>query len=188
MRIKGSLAKGLLIALALTLIPVSAISAQKITPGSTCKVLNQKVVYQNKTHTCIKSGKKLVWNKGVAVKKSTPTLEKPFSQPLAPTSFEDLPSRIDGIIYGAWLQASQQIQKSSSPLGTVNVLVGPNTNPTDAKSIDSLNLLSKLYSNSSQVKNLYVIKYSKDDIAWAQQQYRKLLSSILRMYWRYGRN
>jgi hypothetical protein len=73
MRIKGSLAKGLLITLALTLIPVSAISAQKITPGSTCKVLNQKVVYQNKSYTCIKSGKKLIWNKGVAVKKPTPT-------------------------------------------------------------------------------------------------------------------
>jgi hypothetical protein len=65
-RIKASVSKGLLFALALTLIPVSAISAQKITPGSTCKVLNQKVVYQKKTYTCIKSGKKLVWNNGVA--------------------------------------------------------------------------------------------------------------------------
>jgi hypothetical protein len=73
MRIKGSLLKGLLFALALVLIPVTAVSAQKITPGSTCKVLNQKVVYQNKTYTCIKSGKKFVWNKGVAVKKPTPT-------------------------------------------------------------------------------------------------------------------
>jgi len=72
-RFKGSLAKGLLIALAVALIPVTAVSAQKITPGSTCKVLNQKVVYQNKTYTCTKSGKKLVWNKGVPVKKSTPT-------------------------------------------------------------------------------------------------------------------
>jgi hypothetical protein len=62
-----------LFALALVLIPVTAVSAQKITPGSTCKVLNQKVVYQNKTYTCIKSGKKFVWNKGVAVKKPTPT-------------------------------------------------------------------------------------------------------------------
>jgi len=73
MRFRGSVAKGLLIALAVVLIPVTAVSAQKITPGSTCKVLNQKVVYQNKTYTCIKSGKKLVWNKGVAVKKPTPT-------------------------------------------------------------------------------------------------------------------
>ena len=73
MRIRGSLSKVLLIVLALTLIPVNAVSAQKINPGSTCKVLNQKVVYQNKTYTCIKSGKKLVWNKGVVVKKPTAT-------------------------------------------------------------------------------------------------------------------
>ena len=73
MRIRGSLTKGLLIALALTLIPVSAISAQKITPGFTCKVYKQKVTYQNKVFTCVKSGKKLVWSKGIAVKKPTPT-------------------------------------------------------------------------------------------------------------------
>ena len=72
MRIKGSLAKGLLIALALTLIPDVAVSAQKITPGSTCKVYKQKVTNKNKVYTCIKSGKKLVWNKGVALKKSEP--------------------------------------------------------------------------------------------------------------------
>jgi M6 family metalloprotease-like protein len=72
MRIKGSLTKGLLIALAITLIPEAADSAQKITPGSTCKVLKQKVVYLKKTYTCTQSGKKLVWNKGVVIK-STPT-------------------------------------------------------------------------------------------------------------------
>jgi hypothetical protein len=73
MRIRGSLAKGVIIALAVVLIPVSAVSAQKITPGSICKVLNQKVDYLNKTYTCTKSGKKLVWNKGVSIKNPTPT-------------------------------------------------------------------------------------------------------------------
>ncbi len=82
MRFKGSFAKGFLVALILTLIPFTAFSAQKITSGSTCKVLKQKAVYQNKTYTCIKSGKKLVWNKGVAVKKPTLT---PAPTP-APTS------------------------------------------------------------------------------------------------------
>ena len=90
MRIKGSLAKGLLIALAIALIPVTAVSAQKITPGSTCKVLNQKVVYQSKTYTCIKSGKKLLWNKGIAIKKPTPTptptpTPSPTPTPTTPT-------------------------------------------------------------------------------------------------------
>jgi len=79
MRIKGSLTKGLLVALTLTLIPITAFSAQKITPGSTCKVLNQKVVYQNKTYTCIKSGNKLVWNKGVKV--VTKTNASPTTRP-----------------------------------------------------------------------------------------------------------
>ena len=73
MRLKSNLVKVLLLALALTLIPVTAVSAPKVTPGSTCKVLNQRVVYLNKTYTCVKSGKKLVWNKGVVVKQSTPT-------------------------------------------------------------------------------------------------------------------
>jgi len=62
----------LLFVIVLSLIPVSALSAQKITPGSACKVLNQKVFYLNKSYTCTKSGKKLIWNKGVAVKKPTP--------------------------------------------------------------------------------------------------------------------
>jgi hypothetical protein len=73
MRVHRSLKKGLLIALILMLLPASAVSAQKVTPGSSCKVLNQKVVYQTKSYTCIKSGKKLVWNKGVAIKIPTPT-------------------------------------------------------------------------------------------------------------------
>jgi len=82
----------LLFIVVLSLIPVSAISAQKITPGSTCKVLNQKVVYQNKSYTCTKSGKKLIWNKGVAVK-ATPTpiaTPTPKVEPFVPwsTDFE----------------------------------------------------------------------------------------------------
>ena len=90
MRIRGSLSKGLLIALALSMIPEAAVSAQKITPGSACKTLNQKVVYLNKTYTCIKSGKKLIWNKGVAVKKPTPT---PTAAPTpAPVTLSALPT------------------------------------------------------------------------------------------------
>lgn len=73
MRIRGSLGKGFVGALVFTLIPIVAFSAPKITPGSSCKVLNQKISYQSKTYTCIKSGKKLVWNKGVVVTKPTPT-------------------------------------------------------------------------------------------------------------------
>ena len=73
MRIKVLIVKGLLAALPLTLIPAVAISAQKITTGSKCKVQKQKIIYLDKSYTCIKTGKKLVWNKGVVVVKPTPT-------------------------------------------------------------------------------------------------------------------
>ena len=67
MRAKSTIFRGILVALAITLVPISAISAQKITPGSTCKVLKQKTVYLSKTYTCVKSGNKLVWDKGIKV-------------------------------------------------------------------------------------------------------------------------
>jgi hypothetical protein len=156
------------IALLLTVISLNVAPVQAaVKAGATCKKVGLTSIASGKTFTCIKSGKKLVWNKGVIVKKTvTPAM--------APTSFEDLPSRIDGIIYGAWLKASEQIQKSPSGLGKVNYLVGPKTTPTDSNSTDSLNLLSRLFSSAPQVKNLHVIKYSKDDIAWAQEKYENL--------------
>ena len=93
MRIEGTLAKGLLISLSIILIPVAAVSAPKATPGSSCKVLNQKAVYVNKTYTCIKSGKKLVWNKGVAFK-PTPT---PTPTPSSTAVVDDVQKVIDEI-------------------------------------------------------------------------------------------
>ena len=83
MRIRVSLAKGLLIALVFSLIPISAISAQKITPGSSCKVYKEKVGYKNKIYTCIKSGKRLLWNKGVLIPVSKPPASASAS--VAPT-------------------------------------------------------------------------------------------------------
>ena len=69
MRTKGNLVTGAFLALSLALIPNNAFAAQKLTPGGPCKVLNQKVVSQSKTHTCVESGNKLIWSKGVVVAK-----------------------------------------------------------------------------------------------------------------------
>jgi hypothetical protein len=88
MRIKGSLSKGLLISLAIALIPVAAVSAPKVTPGSTCKILSQKIVYLNKTYTCVKSGKKLVWNKGVVLKVAAKSTPSQSSMPIPTTRRE----------------------------------------------------------------------------------------------------
>ena len=85
---KAALKKALKITLISSLflapLPTNSSAATKITPGASCKVLNQKVTFQKKIFTCIKSGKKLIWNKGVQLKMQSPT-PKPTSPTPSPT-------------------------------------------------------------------------------------------------------
>jgi M6 family metalloprotease-like protein len=49
--------------------------------GATCKTKGQVKTVSNLKYTCIKSGKKLLWNKGVAVKKPTSIKNISYSSP-----------------------------------------------------------------------------------------------------------
>jgi Rieske Fe-S protein len=50
-------------------------------PTLKCTRLGQTIIWRNKKYTCVKSGKKLVWNKGVAIPAPSPS-----STPSAPTT------------------------------------------------------------------------------------------------------
>lgn len=145
--------------------------------GTPCKISGQSVLDSGKKYTCIKNGKKLLWSKGVAVVQKKPATVTPSPTPstsvvpIAPTSFDNLQSRLDGVIYGAWSRASEKIKSSVTALGTTKILIGPNTKEDDPNSLVSLNLASRLFGDSAQVKNLVIIKYSSSDIDWAQGQY-----------------
>lgn len=65
-----------LVGISLTTVP--AVHAKAPVSGASCSKLNSTQIFQGKRFTCIKSGKKLVWNKGVIIK-ATP-------QPSATTS------------------------------------------------------------------------------------------------------
>ena len=187
MRFKGRFIKGLLVALILTLVPITAFSAQKITPGSTCKVYKQKVTNQNKVYTCIKSGKKLVWNKGVVQKKpASTTSAQPipkFVPPTLPTSFQNLEANLSGIIYGSWFKASEQLKSGSSNLGDIKVFSGPKSLPGNINPLTPLKLTSQLYSNFEQPKTVYAIVMSYGENEWAQDlfsQYQDLTYGNIR--------
>ena len=61
----------LLVTAALFLVPLSAVAAVKV--GAACSKLGATSTYAGKKYTCIKSGKKLVWDKGVATVAPKPT-------------------------------------------------------------------------------------------------------------------
>lgn len=67
-----------------------ATSAEKITAGTICKSLNKKATYQNKTFTCKKVGKRLVWSKGVPVKSAKPNTKNSSASNPSP-NFKDVP-------------------------------------------------------------------------------------------------
>lgn len=86
------------ILLSLTLVfslvaPMSATAAIKA--GTTCKKVGQTSIYAGKQYACVKSGKKLVWNKGVSVAKTTPGATPTPTPTPNPTLPADLSTRSD---------------------------------------------------------------------------------------------
>ena len=77
MRIKVTLYKCLILALAVAIVPVVAVSAQKITAGDTCPKAGKTIIQSGIKYFCVKKSGKLVWNKGVKVASSSGTTSKP---------------------------------------------------------------------------------------------------------------
>jgi hypothetical protein len=69
-----------LLAIALCLAPLSQASAVTAKAGASCSKLKTTSIVKGKKFTCIKSGKKLVWDKGVLVK-AIVAKPKPSSTP-----------------------------------------------------------------------------------------------------------
>jgi hypothetical protein len=64
---------GLVAVLSLSLV-TSQVSVAAVTPGSKCSKAGATSTTNGKKYTCVKSGKKLVWNKGVVVAKPKPVV------------------------------------------------------------------------------------------------------------------
>jgi hypothetical protein len=97
MRTKKHLATGILLALVVSLLPVTAFSAQKVVAGSSCKIYKEKITYKKINFVCLKTGKKLIWSKAVKTSTSQPT---PKSAPVQ--SVSDLYLEKAKISYKAW--------------------------------------------------------------------------------------
>lgn len=166
--------------------------------GTKCTKLNSTRTVSNVKYTCVKSGKKLIWNKGTlvvtkpnSVPSPTPTksaepvpTESPkptptptptpttaaFVAPTAPTNWSDLVKNAEGIAYWAWKKSSDQIANSKSKLGTIDILIGPNAVPDNPTPLVALNLISRLVGNFEEPKKVQLVYAGEKDIDWGQAQ------------------
>ena len=131
-----------------------------IKAGAKCSSAKAKIIDQGLTYTCVKSGKKLTWSKGV--------------EPKAPTSFADLEENAKSVAYWAWKKSSQVVATSTAKMPNVIIHVGPNTELPNYQAKTAVELVNRLYPTAITPKEVHFFYYRFKDLAWAQSMLNQL--------------
>jgi hypothetical protein len=122
--------------IAVLMIPTATWAAVKPMPGNSCNKIGSVQISGGFKFTCIKSGKKTVWNNGVRItgKPSTASNSKnptqtptPFSSPSISASLRKLQN--------IWQEINQIKNEKTVPSLALDIRYSPNVNQTYAKSV-----------------------------------------------------
>jgi len=155
----------LMLSLPLTISVVPSIAAVKA--GTACKTAGITSVVSGKTFTCIKSGKKLVWNKGVPPVKST--------QPPAPIGFNDLEANYSGVSYWAWKKSNEKILASVNTSVPIELILGTNTKLNYKTPEIAISQVNKLYAGNVLPRKIVYLAFSFQDRDWAMSQMQQIV-------------
>ena len=169
------------IAIVLTISFSTPTSYAAIKSGANCPKVGINKIYAGKSYTCVKKGKKLIWDKGNKVLTTKPeprastspgaiaapiTTETASKYPTAPTSFDDLWEKRDGIVYGVWSKVTDEYQRNKATMPPFEIHRGANT-PTYI-SEDSLRIalleVAQLYADYPMPKKVVLFYYSRADL------------------------
>lgn len=182
-------------------VPASVSAAVK--QGDSCKKVGASSIAKGMKFTCVKSGKKLVWGKGVKVSlpipiptptptpssSATPTptttptpsatpSPTPTTEPIVlPTSFEDLFVNRKGISLAAWQKSSEIIKANKSKAGTLEIFTGPNTKPYYDDYPVAVSLVSRLFPGRNEPARTIIVRFKYVDLDWAEATLKSKLSS-----------
>jgi len=134
--------------------------------GASCSKAGITSVVSSKTYTCIKSGKKLVWNKGETSKQAG-TVQPNLP---TPTSFNDLISKYEGIAFTAWSKSATGVKASTKTAAPFKALTGPNTKLAYKTPAYAFDLVSRLYSDYETPTKMSVLSFNYQDRDWATEQ------------------
>lgn len=151
-------------------VPASA----AVKAGAACSKAGSVNTSAGKKFTCVKSGKKLVWNKGVFVPAARPaptaSTTPAATIPIAPTSFDDLVKNYKGISYAAWSKSRIKIIASTKTDFNFKLILGPNSELSFKDPSTAFNLVTRLYSGYAKSGDLYLLAFNFEDRDWAVKQ------------------
>ena len=159
---------GVLVASVLLMFTGSIPADGAIKSGSACALRGQEKTFQGKKYTCIKLGKKLLWNKGVP-------LTKTAAEPLATASPAQSPTPTEAPVQvpvGLWQETQFKILaqfKQLKPASNqeLTFVLSPNADKDTTKKLqdsyrESINYLSNLYVGSKKVTILVMNENDRD--------------------------
>lgn len=172
----------------------SPLNAAAPKAGAKCSKAGATSISAGKKFTCVKSGTKLVWNKGVVVKKPAPvSTVSPTPSPIptatpsitptpsatptpkAPTSFDDLVENYQGIAYAAWSKSREKILASTKTDITLKMIMGPTSQLTYKEPLIPIDLVSRMYAGNVEPIEIYYLAFNYADREWAVNQMESIL-------------
>jgi len=150
-----------LLSIALVIAPFSQANAATAKAGSTCTKLKATSIVKGKKFTCIKSGKKLVWDKGVMVKPPTTPITKLPEDIGVQKAFEALATIAKSVI----VKPTDIKSVASSKVDTVSIAEIENRYSFVASFFDDL-----LPANTP----VTLVISTNEEIEWAGSQLAKL--------------
>ena len=190
----------LAVAIALLLALATPVHAATPKAGAKCTKAGITATAAGKKFTCVKSGTKLVWNKGVTVKAAPKVDVKPVEPTPTPTptatptptptatptptptatptptptlkdlTFSNIVENVDAIAFNVFSKFETHMATNYQSSIKVNTIVGPNTVPVNKNSADGFRIGSKIFQNFKQPDEVFAIYYTFADKEWARNQ------------------
>lgn len=179
---------------------VIAIAASIISPvqsfaaspkaGAACTTAGSTAISANKKFTCVKSGKKLIWDKGTTIAQAAPaaapsavpsaSLPIPITLPVAqngPITFANAVANYADIPKTAWQRTQDAIAANPDVKIPTTIHIGPNTKASQTAIETALGRINKLFAGFRHVSSFTGIVYNAKDQQWAQNDTFELLSA-----------